>query len=101
MYCINSGSRSIVAKDRILLTNENNNKQISSVGHGWDVNIMKLPHTSPPPKYPLQSLTFACFLNCKYNEDAKDDIDTIKFFKTEPPSDGYRKLMDKLNYTIK
>ena len=90
MYCIDSFA---IAKDRIILDNDN---QISSVGHGWDLNVMKLPEN-----YPLKSITFACFIQCKFNEDAKDDWNTLKQNQNVLfPNDGYRKLLDKMNYKI-
>ena len=92
MYCIDS---LCVGKDRIILNN--NDMDINKIGHGWDLNIMKFPE-----KYPLKSMTFACFIQCKYNENAKDDCDTIKNNNYVPlPDDGYRKIMDRINYKIK
>ena len=89
LYCMNSLS---VAKDRIILKNDND---INKIGHGWDLNVMKLPHN-----YPL-SITFACYIECKFNANAKDDYHTNKnngFVKL--CDDGYRKLIDKMNYKI-
>eukprot|EP01084_Bolivina_argentea_P104975 187924_1 len=91
MYCIDSF---IVGQDRVLLSNDNDT---CSVGHGWDVNLMEFPQQYPS----LKSLTFACFLDCKYNEDANDDEFTKKNRDVVPPNDKYRLLIDKLHYTIK